>query len=615
MLKRRVKEINPKTLRKWMKYLDDLSIVKWREAECIHIGTVCLEQALVHMDGIVDVRVTRRAHGNGFIAEKVVDLTGEFVDALREAHMDMAIVRPWLLPMVSKPVPWQENAGQVVGGYRLPWAINKFVLGIARDCFAHDLGPLPYEPDLPMPDKIDQETWESMDKAAKGKVKSKRAIVYDHNNVQYEKKLAMNRALAVAEEFQVWERIYMPHSLDWRGRAYPVPQDLHPQGSDMVKSLLRFGESKELGSSGFRWLMRNAAATYGLDKESREAQEAWATDNWEKLMLVGRTPWLDPEFWMAAHAPWQFLAVCHELKEANDSGNPHTYHSTLPVSVDGSCNGLQHLSAMGLDPVGAEAVNLTPGPRRDIYQIVADKVAATVDPESPWYGKVGRKTVKRGVMTTPYGVTPRGITKQLVSDGFTKGMDDHMVQANYLRERMWDAINDTVIKGKEVMAWMQDCAQLLGEDNQAISWTTPIGLRVTQKYTKPTMKRLATVMGRLYIEVKDPKAELSVTKQRTSVAPNIVHSFDASHMMLVILNMPSDTSFAMVHDSFGCHACDVDQMLEVTKRVFVDIYSQDWFDSLRTDFTFFSSLQSMPPAPERGDFGITQVLESDYFFA
>ena len=49
------------------------------------------------------------------------------------------------------------------------------------------------------------------------------------------------------------------------------------------------------------------------------------------------------------------------------------------MSMDGTCNGYQHLSAMGRDPIGGSATNLVPADRpEDIYQEVADHVSIRV---------------------------------------------------------------------------------------------------------------------------------------------------------------------------------------------------------------------------------------------
>src|SRR5437870_3520098 len=81
--------------------------------------------------------------------------------------------------------------------------------------------------------------------------------------------------------------------------------------------------------------------------------------------------------------------------------------SHLPVSMDGTCNGYQHLSAMGRDPIGGRATNLVPADEpEDIYQEVADHVSRRVtrdaenagendrDPARQLLGKIDRSVVK-----------------------------------------------------------------------------------------------------------------------------------------------------------------------------------------------------------------------------
>jgi len=76
---------------------------------------------------------------------------------------------------------------------------------------------------------------------------------------------------------------------------------------------------------------------------------------------------------MEADQPWLFLAACLEWKRYKEEGPGMISH--LPISMDGSCNGYQHLSAMGLDPIGGRATNLMPfddgeADPEDIYQWV-----------------------------------------------------------------------------------------------------------------------------------------------------------------------------------------------------------------------------------------------------
>jgi DNA-directed RNA polymerase len=50
------------------------------------------------------------------------------------------------------------------------------------------------------------------------------------------------------------DTFYLPHNLDFRGRAYPLPPHLNHIGDDLSRGLLLFGEAKPLGERGLRWL-------------------------------------------------------------------------------------------------------------------------------------------------------------------------------------------------------------------------------------------------------------------------------------------------------------------------------------------------------------------------
>src|SRR5262249_29564886 len=113
------------------------------------------------------------------------------------------------------------------------------------------------------------------------------------------------------------------------------------------------------------------------------------------------------------------------------------FESRLPISFDGSCSGLQHLSAMTRDEKTAKMVNLTPSAvPQDIYETVAERVQRRIendleypDEDAPvaqmWlnYG-ITRKVVKRNVMTYSYGSNDWGMAEQLREDLMRPLADD-----------------------------------------------------------------------------------------------------------------------------------------------------------------------------------------------
>ncbi len=173
---------------------------------------------------------------------------------------------------------------------------------------------------------------------------------------------------------------WFPHTMDFRGRTYAIPAYLQPQGDDVSRGLLQFASGKPLGTpEAADWLAIHGAnclvdAPDGtkLDKLPFGERISWIEANTEEIQAVAVDPH-DHNWWVSADKPFQFLAFCFEWAGYQEQGL--SFESALPVAMDGSCNGLQHYSALLRDPIGAKAVNLVPSDRpRDIYEHVANKV-------------------------------------------------------------------------------------------------------------------------------------------------------------------------------------------------------------------------------------------------
>src|SRR5262249_46384824 len=148
-------------------------------------------------------------------------------------------------------------------------------------------------------------------------------------------------------------------------------------------------------------------------------------ENLEKIKSTADAP-LRELWWTKADKPFQFLAACFELSSALAQGS--TFVSRLPISFDGSCSGLQHLSAMTQDEKTAKLVNLTPSVvPQDIYETIAERVRQRVEGDVEYYEVthlaqmwlnygITRKVVKRNVMTYAYSSNAFGMAEQLRED-------------------------------------------------------------------------------------------------------------------------------------------------------------------------------------------------------
>jgi DNA-directed RNA polymerase len=87
-------------------------------------------------------------------------------------------------------------------------------------------------------------------------------------------------------------------------------------------------------------------------------------------------------------------------------------------------------------------------------------------------------------------------------------------------------------------------------------------------------------------------------------------------MMLTVNRLQSEgvRHFAMVHDSFGVHAADIDLLHRVLREEFVRIYSEPVLPNFFRE-QLRASQMALPALPPPGNLDIRQVLLSPYFFA
>ena len=431
--------------------------------------------------------------------------------------------------------------------------------------------------------------------------------------------------------------LYFPYQLDYRGRAYPIPQVLNPQADDIGRALLQYAQGKPLGKSGAYWLAVHLANTYGYDKASFDERVTWVEEHEAAIRDSAEHPLHGGLFWADENKvaqPWCFLAACLEWVDYLNHHRSPDFASHLPIAMDGTCNGMQHLSAMGRDQVGGRATNLVRGPKpADIYQEVANRVLPRVQSDVEagneearyWLAQLtgphGRKVVKRATMTTPYGVTPAGIREQLIEDGFTADLADlaaRRIVAEYLTSVLTEGIGQVVVQGKQIMSWLQQIAGTLAQNDRGVCWTTPVGFPVVVEHRKYKERRIRTALGRLQVYDPETPLQLQSMRQKSTIAPNFVHSLDAAHMMLTVnrLHQEGLCHFAMIHDSYGVHACDVDRMHTVLREEFVRIYKEPVLAQfLAEQCKANPGIQLPKTPPAQGQLALEEVQHSAYFFS
>jgi DNA-directed RNA polymerase len=452
-------------------------------------------------------------------------------------------------------------------------------------------------------------------------------------------------ATRAAEMFKEYPALHFVYFADSRGRFYPMTYGVNPQGSDMQKALLTFGVGKPLHTEdALRWFHIQGANKYGFDKATLPERFMFAHDRREEWLHYAADP-INNRGWLEADSPLQFLAWC--LEYADWVQNPETFLSHLPISMDGSCNGLQNLSAMLRDEVGGKATNLTDNEvMEDIYRRVAE--ASVIRLQSSLSGLsslsstncrsakalaeqwllhgVSRTVVKRSVMTTPYGVTMRSATDYVVEDYLkrtsTHGFErtEYRAAAQVLMAAVWPAIGDVVVKGRQAMDWLRKSARAIVKDNKGkpdeepiIWWTSPSGFPASQAYFEAEVHRINTrLLGTEKIRVLSETEEADVNKHSSGLAPNFVHSMDAAHLHLVAAASGCSMidHLAMIHDDYGTHAADAQKLFDLIREQFVWMY--ETHDPVNE---FHNKYPCTPKPPSKGNLDIREVLQSKFFFS
>ena len=312
---------------------------------------------------------------------------------------------------------------------------------------------------------------------------------------------------------------------------------------------------------------------------------------------------------------------------------------------------VQHFSALLRDEIGGKAVNLIPGDRpRDIYQVVADKVneilkqdAMNGTPDKPVQDEAGgyhikfgtksmaqewinfgvnRKVTKRSVMTLAYGSKEYGFRQQLLDDIIEPNIKQFVINkyslAAYMAKLIWVSVTKTVVKAVEGMKWLQDVANIVCKGGKVVTWVTPMGLPVQQNYVETTTKvfklRFMNTEKRFY--VTDHTGNVAKRKQVQGIAPNFIHSMDASHLQWSI-NLAVDAGihhYAMIHDSYATSPAQADTLFKAVRQAFVQMYTEnDVLQNFAEDMQMLTD-EKLPKRPEMGCLDINLVLQSLYMF-
>jgi DNA-directed RNA polymerase len=654
--------------------------VDWPRGSREQVGSYLL--GMLSDAGLVEIAETseiRVGSKKPTVVPRPVTLALHLLERVSKVKGFVAITSPVYGPCVEPPLDWHSMTG---GGFHTPelrrtlpmlvrchptarpysreahpqtvfdaanalqrtaWAVNTRVLDLVTAMSREGLEsdevvtlkdkPKPPKPAWLVPD-FDKETMSEAQATEFHKWKRQMADWHTARKLLGAKFSRFYSATRSAEMFRNYPAVYFVYFADSRGRFYTCTYGINPQGSDLQKALIHLSRGKPLDTpDAIRWFHIQGANKFGFDKATLSERFMWAHERRDWVLLQAADP-LNNREWMQAGDPFQFLAWCFEY--AAWVADPDSFVSHLPISMDGSCNGLQNLSAMLRDEIGGEATNLTDNETmQDIYGRVAEAAvkrlqSARYDDEATEKARQGwlahgikRSVVKRAVMTTPYGVTKRTATDYVIEDYLKHeatpfDRTEFRTAAKVLMDVAWPAIGDVVVKGRLCMDWLSKGARkiikALPEDQEPIiTWTSPSGFPASQSYFSREEYRVNTRLAgtvRMLVSVEEGE-EADPYRHSSGLAPNFVHSMDAAHLHRVAARcLQHGIDAAMIHDDYGTHAADAALLFRLIREEFVAMYEE--FDPVQS---MFEKYPEMGQPPSKGTLNIREVLDSAFFFS
>lgn len=586
-------------------------------------------------------------------------------------------------PMIEKPVDWSFENGELVGGYKtyqyqlvrfrgevdynkysenifktansiqnVPWRVNKEMVKVVKKELVFpnidDFVKVQYP-------TIDEEIWtvdeESLDDEQKEinlNLKQeyfKEVEIYKAEKSDYESEVgkyrAIKLALEIAELYEGYDEIYFPHSYDFRGRIYPIPVGLSPQGSDTVKCMIDYKEGQVLTDRGVEWAYAYLASLFGDDKL-------------EFSERVKRGKGLINEDWKLADEPYQFLSHQLELKKLEENRN---YEFKGRIHLDACNSGSQFTSAMTGDLDGCIATNVTPSitktgqDRQDAYILVSKKALTITNSllnkadterkeELTFFRDLlvskGRKVCKTPVMVSNYGGTEGG-RSELVWDILRELKVDRSFitksNAALFSKIIGQSIVGVLHGGKAFESYIHQMSSVLTKVNKPTTWTTSDGFHVVHVKKKegqgtqiscllPGSRKVTTLLKKRYLN------EVSARKMKSAISPNFVHSLDAELLRRVLLRTVEEgiLNTDWIHDSFGCLPNDIDRLLEITKTEFIKLMESKPLESLDKELRqqvesskpndkLLSNIKIPNLSKSNKQLDLNLVMKSDWFFS
>lgn len=340
--------------------------------------------------------------------------------------------------------------------------------------------------------------------------------------------------LIIANAYSKVDNIYFPVRLDQRTRIYCTPEYLNYQSNDLAKSLLSFSKPGILSKDdkdSINNFKSYGALLYksGFGKNSRSYRTKWVDENNNRILNFRTNDIIDTA---DKDSRACFVSFCFEYErfiKFMDNVELSTFSTYLPIQLDASCNGYQHISLLTRESKVFEKLNLTPSTKddkpEDFYNYVLvetkdyiNKMVSLIEENDNMYNKtmdsykrlsviaLTRSMIKKAIMTYGYNAGAitmvdyiKGLlvpsTKSIVVDNKTIEqtiyyIDDSSPVDQYLTasdlfvfvNTFEKVLSQIFPKMKNLKTYTKQIVSICTKLGMAIPWVLPSGAHVKQSY-------------------------------------------------------------------------------------------------------------------------------------
>lgn len=415
-------------------------------------------------------------------------------------------------------------------------------------------------------------------------------------HVAKQKKEFYNKALNYYKE----ETVYLPWNMDFRSRTYAKGYIVNSQGDKITKGTLIPKNSKKFTERGLYWQTVNIANLFGDDKLTFQ-------DRFDKY---SKSPDELREAVEEADSPIEYMNAIDSLEEAQLTGSADSL-----VYMDASNQALQMYAILTGDRRTAEACNLANGNNRaDAYAMFSDRINKRLNTDF-----FTRNHTKWALMTAMYG--KMDITSEIFKVMFPgeNQTDCHIAVAEQFNLSFDNEENRCLEFDAIVNHALEDIAPraietmniILGHHDaraKVIKWKTTNGFKVQFDVKEKMQYDFAYTFKNGYMfSLAGSYTRYNCSDSSRALAPNVIHSFDGYVASEVVNRMKERGLFiTTIFDAFGCHANDVDVMMEIYEDILVELLDSNELSRVLSEIT------RRKITIEKGDLNETDIRKSVY---